>query len=235
MQQLHQVQHHTYLWNNGATTEDLTNLSAGTYTVTVTDANGCVEYAKAELSSVNGGMTASAVGTDAGCGLSDGSVDATITGGSAPYSYAWSNGSTNEDLAGVAAGVYTLIVTDANGCTANTIAIVNNGVDGPQVSATATDVSCSAQNSGSVTATVTGGAPLVVTRIYRNGGLVTIGTSVANAVAGTYTIEATDANGCKGYATAVVMEPATLVLTLDQIVNDSCNSFIGSITALMAE
>jgi hypothetical protein len=118
---------YTYSWNGGVyTTEDLANLPAGPYTVIVTDANGCTETATITLTEPSGltqAVTAFTYpsGTNISCfGLSDGSIDLTITGGTPGFIYDWTgpNGytSTSEDPTGVAAGTYNVTVTDDNGC-----------------------------------------------------------------------------------------------------------------------
>lgn len=108
---------YSFSWSNDATTEDIFNLGAGTYSVTVTDNNGC-SYAQsftinqpANPLIVNGAIT-----NASGQITADGSVDITITGGSAPYTFLWSNGATTEDISSVTPGVYTVAITDANGC-----------------------------------------------------------------------------------------------------------------------
>jgi gliding motility-associated-like protein len=116
-------------WSTGATTEDLLGLSAGSYTVSISDANGCTAQGSysvnappsleidTTLSIYQGGYNVSSwLGQD-------GSIDVTVSGGQSPYSFAWSNGGNSEDLSALGAGTYALIVTDANGCS-NTIEVV---------------------------------------------------------------------------------------------------------------
>lgn len=109
---------YTYLWSNGATTQDLTAIGAGVYSVTVTDANGCTdtitEIMVDDPSALD--VTATTV-TDVSCyGFEDGAINITVTGGTSPYSYEWSNGATTEDVSGLDAGTYWVTVTDANQC-----------------------------------------------------------------------------------------------------------------------
>src|SRR5688572_7631480 len=110
---------YTYLWSNGATTEDLTGLAAGTYTVTITDVNGCTTNLPFTVETVMSTITATPVVTNTTCAASIGAINITVSGGTSPYTYLWSNGATTEDLTGVAAGTYTVTITDANGCTTN--------------------------------------------------------------------------------------------------------------------
>jgi gliding motility-associated-like protein len=105
-------------------------LCAGTYTLTVTDANGCTATQNATIVSPAALVLNNSVITDASCNnIADGAVDVTVTGGTTPYNYAWSgpNGytSTSEDPTGLFFGTYTLIVTDANGCSSTSTVVVN--------------------------------------------------------------------------------------------------------------
>jgi hypothetical protein len=110
---------YTYLWSNGATTEDLTGLAAGNYTVTITDANGCTTQFAVTVGTDNVTITATPVITNTTCTASIGAINITVSGGTSPYTYLWSNGATTEDITGLAAGTYTVTITDANGCTTN--------------------------------------------------------------------------------------------------------------------
>ena len=107
---------YTYNWSNGATTESLTELTAGTYSVQITDANGCTtsgSYDITEPTAIDLNPT-----TTADLGNNEGSIDLNITGGTPGYTLEWSNGATTEDLSDLSAGIYTVFVTDLNGCTA---------------------------------------------------------------------------------------------------------------------
>jgi hypothetical protein len=182
---------YTYLWNNTATTEDLTGLTAGTYSVTVTDANGCTTTESVTLTEPTM-LSALATATNVSCnGGNDGTVDLSVTGGTAPYTYAWDNTATTEDMIGLTAGTYNVTVTDANGCTATAAAtitestlLVTNG--------TITDVSCLGSADGSIDVTVTGGTT-PYTYAWDNTATTE---DLSGLTAGTYTVTITDANGC---------------------------------------
>ncbi|MEJ8820414.1 SprB repeat-containing protein, partial [Lacibacter sp. H407] len=145
---------YTFLWNTGATTEDLASVPAGAYSVTVTDANGCTETANATVNQPTD-VTANAVPTPAACNASNGSVNLTVGGGTPPYTFLWNTGATTEDLASVPAGAYSVTVTDANGCTETANATVTAPSD-LTANAVPTHALCFGGN-GSVNLTVGGG------------------------------------------------------------------------------
>ncbi len=108
----------TYLWTpGGATTANVNSVGAATYTVVATDANGCSASSSTTISQPSQIITSGAV-TNTDCTSNIGAIDLTVSGGSGGYSYSWSNGSTIEDLSGLAGGSYSVTVTDAALCTA---------------------------------------------------------------------------------------------------------------------
>ena len=112
---------YTYNWSNGATTEDLSNIGAGTYTVIVTDENGCFEEISVEITEPDPLIITEAHSDFSGFGVTcnggnDGFIDVTIEGGSGVFDFSWSSGQVTEDISNIGAGTYTLIVTEGNGC-----------------------------------------------------------------------------------------------------------------------
>ena len=109
---------YTYLWSNSATTEDLSGLTPGSYSVIVTDFLGCTEFLPIEITEPLAPLSMILSATDVLCyGYATGSIDALVSGGTAPYTFLWSNGETTEDIANIPAGNYSLLMTDENFCT----------------------------------------------------------------------------------------------------------------------
>ena len=263
----------SYLWSNGATTPAATNLSPGTYTVTVTDAAGCSDTGSVNIStspafdlsvsSTGGGCDGSGVGaatvqvtaggiapftyqwndtqqqtTQTAVNLAPGSYNVTVTdaqgckavetvqvapsypsvvlvvdiqnpcsgnadvtvnatGGTPPFSYAWSHGPTVPIVTGLAEGVYFVTVTDANGCTKDQSVTVSSGT-----SVTVNNIqnaTCAGVPNGSATATAVGVGPF--SYLWSNGETTATATSLDP---GTYTVTVTDAAGCTGTAASTI-------------------------------
>ncbi|MEO5675098.1 MAG: T9SS type A sorting domain-containing protein, partial [Chitinophagales bacterium] len=198
---------YSYSWSNGAITHDLTGIGAGSYTVTVTDNNGC---SKNKTISVSEPAVLSATETHMDVttnGGSDGSINVTVSGGTTPYSYNWSNGASSQDLNNLSAGTYSLTVTDAHGCTASLIVIINEPGCNLSLSTTKTNVSCAGANDGSIDLTVSGGtAPY--TYSWSDGASTQ---DRNNLGAGTYTVTVNDAGNCSNTTSATITEPMPLI------------------------
>ena len=108
----------TYVWSNTDTIATISNLTAGTYTVTVTENGGCTATASGTITQPTTVVATISTGNNISCnGGSDGSLTASGSGGAGSYTYAWVTGASTANVTGLAAGVYTVTVTDANGCT----------------------------------------------------------------------------------------------------------------------
>ncbi|MCD6566178.1 MAG: PKD domain-containing protein [Bacteroidales bacterium] len=181
---------YTFLWSNGSITEDVSNLTAGPYEVTVTDANGCVGL-KSILIAGQETFTLTTTTTSANCGSSNGSATVNISGGASPFTYLWSSGGTDSTEINLAAGVYTVTVTDANGCVGSTAAAVSN-INSPSLAVDSiTDAVCGGTG-GAIYVTVTGGTPAYA-YLWSNA---STNQDLINASVGVYDIEVTDANNC---------------------------------------
>ena len=219
---------YTYLWNNGQTTEDLNALAPGNFTVTVTDANGCITTTTVTITQPAAALALTTTQINVLCfGNSTGSVNLTVSGGTAPYTYLWSNNGTVEDPSGMAAGPYTVTVTDANGCTANSNVTITQPAAGLALSTTQVNVLCNGNNTGSVNLTVTGGtAPY--TYLWSNNGTAEDPTGMA---AGAYTVTVTDASGCTATTTVTITQPATPLAVTVAVQNILCLNGTGSVNS----
>jgi hypothetical protein len=194
---------YAFLWSTGATTEDVSALGAGTYGVTVTDANGCTTTNSFTLTEpvilASSGVPATfSCGYNVTCnGATNGSINFTATGGCAPYAFLWSTGATTEDVSALGAGTYGVTVTDANGCTTTNsftltepVILAISGV--PATFNCGYNVTCNGATNGSINFTATGGcAPYAF--LWSTGATTE---DVSALGAGTYGVTVTDANGC---------------------------------------
>lgn len=204
---------YTYKWSNGSSTVSTANptgpiLSAGTYTLTVTDHLGCSVTSTITITQPNALTIATTVKGITCNGLTDGSATATPSGGTSPYTYAWSGGGTSATKSGLSLGTYTITVTDKNGCTASAItaAITQPAVLTATTNAVA-NAACFGKADGSVSATPAGGtAPY--TYAWSGGGTKANKSGIS---AGTYTVTITDKNGCSTTSSVTITQPATAI------------------------
>lgn len=222
----------TYNWIPGSLTgATISNQSAGTYTVTATDANGCTATTTATITQAASTLAASISGTTpATCGSNNGSATATSTGGVGTVTYSWMPGSlTGATISNQAAGTYTVTATDGNGCTSTaTATIANSG--GPTASiASQTNILCFGQNNGAATATSTGGTG-TVTYTWMPGSLT--GATQTGLAAGTYTVTASDGGSCPGTTTVTITQPTSAVsVSITATTPTACGSNNGAATA----
>ncbi|MEW6468474.1 MAG: gliding motility-associated C-terminal domain-containing protein [Bacteroidota bacterium] len=217
---------YTYLWNDpfGQFTPTATGLCAGTFIITVTDANGCQAFDTVTITQ-SPAITASFTITQPSCGQCNGQIVATPSGGTAPYDIVWNTGDTTFTISGVCAGVYSAVITDANGCTATvTVPVSNAGA--PSVSVVTTNPVCFGSCTGTATATPSGGTP-PYSFSWLPGGQTT--SAVNNLCAGTYYVQVIDANGCIATDSVVITNPPQIV-TNQVVVNTDCGICNGSIT-----
>ncbi|GIV34939.1 MAG: hypothetical protein KatS3mg031_2474 [Chitinophagales bacterium] len=201
-----------YLWNTGSLSEDLSNLPAGTYSLTVSDAYACTGSLMWTISEP-APLQVSSTQVDVGChGGNSGSIDVTVSGGTPPYSYNWSDGAVSEDQSGLVAGSYTLTVSDDSGC----VATLNVTISEPaplQVSSTQVDVGCHGGNSGSIDVTVSGGTP-PYSYNWSDGA---VSEDQSGLVAGSYTLTVSDDSGCVATLNVTISEPAPLQVSSTQV------------------
>ena len=188
---------YTYFWSGNASsiTNTASNLGPGVATVTVTDANGCTSTANATITQPSA-LTASQIHSDVSCnGLCDGSINATVSGGTSPYIYSWSNGSSTEDLTNLCAGNYSLSITDNRGCIASLSSPVTVIQPSPfDISQTHIDNTCAGSCNASINLSVLGGSPPYT--YSWNSGQTT--EDIQGLCNGSYTVSIRDNNNCQG-------------------------------------
>ncbi|MBL0309246.1 MAG: gliding motility-associated C-terminal domain-containing protein [Bacteroidetes bacterium] len=212
---------YSYVWSNTDTTSDITALSAGNYSVTVTDANGCSSSASIPvdepLAPLASGTT---VVTNLLChGSGTGSIVLSISGGTVPYTYSWSHNTSlnNATASSLSAGTYTVTITDARNCSlteTNSITEPSKITFNPP---TITHSSCGGVADGSIDINAVGG---VGSYTYTWNG-VSGGNPRTNLAGGNYTIVATDANNCTASTSVTINQPAP-ILVVTNITHASC-------------
>ncbi len=180
----------SFQWSNGAITEDLDNLTSGTYSVTITDANNEQLILEAVITEPNA-ITSNAQIVHAHCGLSDGAIEVSISGGQKPYSYQWNTDETYASISNLSGGNYTLTVTDNIGCVKVFSYSIIDQTD-LTASISTNVIECHEDGNGSLTVDVQGGtAPY--TYLWDNGETTA---SISGLSSGSYNVNITDANGC---------------------------------------
>jgi len=207
---------YSYAWSTGDTTSTTSNLFMGNYSLTVTDATGemdTVDFFIPQSDSLSV-FTESFVGCNGG---NSGSAVATVTGGSFPFSYAWSTNATTNTATGLSTGIYGVTITDANGCTASSavnlvqpIALQSNPLPG--------STSCQGAPDGFVEVNVWGGAG-PYSYVWSNGDSTQ---SSYGLTEGFYSLTITDVNGCTSLAQSTVEGPAPITLNVQGISNVTC-------------
>ncbi|MEY8862119.1 hypothetical protein [Tenacibaculum singaporense] len=223
------TQGYQYQWSNGATTRDLSGLSIGSYTVTVTDANDCTIEKTYVVTEPSEGLSVSYVSHQEPLAFrsEDGSINISTSGGTLPYSYQWFNeaGSvvgTLQNISNIGDGNYRVVVTDAKGCTdelyqtltqpdklIGTINIPDDGI-----------LFCNGDADGKLEVTVEGGISPYTYHWYEvgsSGGKVFISGATNNTIgslpAGDYGVEITDSNGIKSYSEGTVVNPTKVEIS----------------------
>ena len=222
---------YNYSWSNGQTTSSITNLCAGTYSVDVTDANGC-EITQAIMIGEPSNILTSIALTPVSCfGINDGEIIITATGGVFPYQYSLGAGlsQSNGIFTALTAGTYSVDVTDSNGCMVFQTIVITEPSAFNIIDSTVTHISCYGYCDGSASVSISGGT-LPYMYSWSNGQTTP---SIANLCAGTYASTVYDANNCSAQSsTIIVTEPDLLSITVDST-NETFALNDGSATALV--
>lgn len=227
---------YAYKWSDpaGQTGASANGLTAGSYSVTVTDANGCTAVASSVITEPEA-LQISGTPDDAGCfGANTGSIATATQGGTPPYQYAWNTSDITPNIAGKPAGAYQVTVTDAQGCTATW----QGNIGQPSALAaqgSSIAVLCHGGQNGALNITASGGTgPYSVAWTGPNN-FTGAGVSLSNLFAGNYTAVVTDAAGCVLVQTLTVGQPAApLSLTLPAVSDTICSGASDGVATVTA-
>jgi len=222
------TQSYSYQWNNSSTIAGISGVAAGTYSVTITDANGCTDSNNITITEpavLN--VTSTVNHMSCPGGIPDGAVTVSATGGVLPYSYLWNNGQVAAANLSLLAGTYTVTVTDNNGCTNTSSAIVTEPTPLAISTNTIPPTCYGAQTGSAYVISKSGGTPPYSVLWFTS----VQGDSIDNMPAGTYPITLTDNNGC--YITESVIiddkDSISLALTKTDVICQGGNN--GSLSA----
>ena len=212
---------YAFQWSTGAFTKTITGLTAGTYSITVTDAAQASitkSYTLIASEAMNGSLTKSEYGGGynvSAQGASDGWITAVIGGGATPYSYQWSNGAESETNHDLSSGSYSVIVRDVNQCQLQLSANLTQPTPLHIVSITSPlhngyNLSCKGSEDGAIDLTVSGGVS-PYTYQWSNGNFTQ---DLADLKAGEYTVLVKDLNGVGVTASITLTQPASIEVEL---------------------
>ncbi|MBK8657749.1 MAG: SprB repeat-containing protein [Bacteroidetes bacterium] len=217
-----------YLWSNSQTGTQINGLTAGTYSLSVSDISGCSATTSYVVNSPSAISIGAPVVTDVTC-FAGGSISASASGGTGTLSYNWSNTQSGATISGLSAGAYTVTITDQNNCsatanynvaTASGAVVIGNAV--------IVNVSCNGYADGNITINPTGGTG-ALTSTWSNS---QSGSNIAGLTSGSYSVTVSDATGCSATASFNVTEPTPLSLNAPVIQNIGCTGAVnGAITA----
>lgn len=217
---------YTYLWADGFTGATRTNLPAGSYVLTLKDSKNCQKDTTIVVSQPAAALSLSSTITNDSCfGAGKGKIDLMVAGGTAGsgYLYLWSNNATTEDINALAKDVYTVTVTDANGCKAT----LNNPITEPQkltVTGVITDAVCSpgrASNTGGIALTVTGGTTAYTYSWTGTPTYSSTGMNPSAIPAGTYSVTVTDSKSCTATWSGIIKETTPALVPPSNIISNN--------------
>jgi gliding motility-associated-like protein len=202
---------YTFLWSNGASSQNLSGIPAGWYHVTITDANLCTREDSVYISEPLSPLSASLEHKNVSCfGGNDGWMKATASGGTPPYTFVWSNNDHATQINALNAGVYSITVTDFFGNTFSTSDTIKqpNPITFTQ---TITSVTCFGLPDGAIDVTVSGGTPSYTYEWYNSQYvLAALTQDISGMPADQYYLEVTDTLGCSGSVTLSISQPVAL-------------------------
>ena len=192
----------SFLWSTGDTTDTINNLSPGVYSVIITNDNGCVISDSVLISQPNPINISYSSNNVSTCLGNDGSIDITLTGGNAPYTYFWSNSDTTQDLSNLSSGLYSLNITDNNGCL-DSITIVITEPPLVNINYSYTNPTCIGYNNGTIDLSPSSGTPPYMF----NWSTSDTTEDITNLIQGVYSVTVSDSAGCNAISTITLVDP----------------------------
>ena len=191
---------YTYSWSNGSSNALVTGLAAGNHFVTITDSNNCIHIDTATIIGASQVIVTPTINHPSCLGTTNGSITVMVSGGVIPYTYLWSNGDTLSNIISLDTGMYSVTVTDANGCQITDSYQLSTTVLPPTITFSAVSPTCYTSHDGALTAMVNGGtAPLTM---QWNTGDTTL--TITDLDTGLYAFVVADATGCIAFDTITV-------------------------------
>ena len=209
---------YTYQWSNGDTTQTADSLSAGVYIITVRDSLCSVADTIIVNDPGSPTITLDSLKHITCANKPNGAVYISVSGGTPPYSYQWNNGSTTQDIDSLNPGMYVVLVTDANGCTAASYYVLKQLYDSLKVQKYVYNVDCAGNATGSALVSVSGGV-LGYSIVWTSGDTTFY---IDSLTAGAYGFTVTDSIGCSLEDSVVITEPAPIAITLDSVISPDC-------------
>ena len=210
---------YSYLWSNGILSDTVKSLTAGTYSVIVTDAFGCKDTQTVTLVAPSALQTTILETKAISCfGDSNGALEVTVSGGVTSYTYLWSTSSTSNSVSGLNSGFYSVIVEDGNGCIDSASYSLPEPDSLVGTAILVQSISCGGEANGILSRAISGGT-LPYSSLWNPGGVTD---SLFGVVPGLYQVSITDANGCTTADSIVVTEPDSLVLDIEKLAEVTC-------------
>ncbi|MBI5541761.1 MAG: PKD domain-containing protein [Bacteroidia bacterium] len=216
----------TYIWSPSGSTEDLVNIPAGVYNVTVTDFKGCSQTGSYTVSNIAGPVASIASSTNVTCnGLANGLAQGSVSGGTAPFTYSWSNGQNSITATNLIAGTYTFSATDGVGCVSSVNVTITQLSVLSVLTISSVSPLCNGNCNGSASVLATGGT-LPYSYLWVGGtpfgGLNATSSMTTGICSGNLSVLVTDANGCTVGSSTSVVEPTFITLTTSHT-DESCS------------
>ncbi|MCW5908051.1 MAG: gliding motility-associated C-terminal domain-containing protein [Chitinophagales bacterium] len=208
------IEPYTFVWSNGTNGNTASGLCAGIYIVTATDSAGISVTGNLSISQPPQLVIALDTTPISCFGANNASVQAIVSGGVGGYTYNWAPGGNTNPINSLSPGNYSVVVTDANNCTAQNMWMVTEPPQLTAVISTTTDVSCFGGSDGSATVVAAGGTPNYT---YYWSGIGTAGATAAGFQAGSLGVTVTDSRGCTATTSFALSQPAAIVLSVTTV------------------